>query len=475
MYAKLPPLWKLRGLILCSSLTVLFSQGCAVDISHLQAPSDAAAGHEDTKLDGALADAATLNRDAVPQDTNRSPDYSAREDTSPDGARMPDLLPSATDGRADSREDSQTVPDRAPSSDTKTFVDVAAPEVPGTTDAADATVASPDLAIPADAPQKLDSVPDVPPTVVNISQGKAATASSEQTGKEAIFGNDGASGSGFCGANATFPVWWRVDLGATFNIVRTEVAFEKPENTYFYKIEISNDDSTYTTVVDQSANTTRAGTLETDTFSAQARYIRITLLGTSPADAASSCFSEFAVWGYASPGSPAATLTNLALSGTAYRWYGNTDATANSNSFAEPKLNDNSVSVDLSLAGDVYPDGRDNYEAAGVLLPQASTITSVVFVQGATLDPPPFVPGDPDGNFTSDFHLQLSTDGTTWADAEGWSLAPAYPYDATASNHAYVFSGSATGAVGVRVTGLIRPDDVKSAYARARELQVWGR
>ena len=166
MYAKLPPLWKLRGLILCSSLTVLFSQGCAVDISHLQAPSDAAAGHEDTKLDGALADAATLNRDAVPQDTNRSPDYSAREDTSPDGARMPDLLPSATDGRADSREDSQTVPDRAPSSDTKTFVDVAAPEVPGTTDAADATVASPDLAIPADAPQKLDSVPDVPPTVV---------------------------------------------------------------------------------------------------------------------------------------------------------------------------------------------------------------------------------------------------------------------------------------------------------------------
>jgi len=63
------------------------------------------------------------------------------------------------------------------------------------------------------------------------------------------------------------------------------------------------------------------------------------------------------------------------LSGTTYRWYGNTDATANSNRFAEPKLNDNSVSVDLSLAGDVYPDGRDNYEAR-VFLPQASTITS---------------------------------------------------------------------------------------------------
>jgi hypothetical protein len=331
--------------------------------------------------------------------------------------------------------------------------------------------AAPDLGSAA-APDVLASAPDTgpAPVVVNLSQAKPVTATAQMTSKEAIFGNDGSLSTSFCGAGGTFPAWWRVDLGATFNIVRTDVAFEKPTSTYQYKIEVSNDDSTYSTVVDQSANTTHSGTLLSDTFATQARYVRITILAVSTA-AASACLWEFSVWGYASPGSAAATLANLALSGTAYRWYNNTSATVNTNRVAEPMLNDNSVAADLNLAGTGYDPSMSAYEAAGVILAQASTIGSVVFVSGVS-DASSY--GDPDGNFTANFHLQLSTNGTTWTDAAGWTLAPAYPYDSTAANRDYVFTGSATGIAGVRAIGLVHPDFTLSAYSRAREVQVWG-
>jgi hypothetical protein len=81
-----------------------------------------------------------------------------------------------------------------------------------------------------------------------------------------------------------------------------------------------------------------------------------------------------------------------------------------------------------------------------------------------------------DGNFAANFHLQLSTDGTVWTDATGWSLSPAYPYDGSASNASYVFTGNATGVLGVRITGQVRLNnslDV-SWNATSREVQVWG-
>lgn len=170
----------------------------------------------------------------------------------------------------------------------------------------------------------------------------------------------------------------------------------------------------------------------------------------------------------AAPDAP--PLTNLAPSGTAYRWY-NKDATSNSNRVAEPKLNDNSVADDVKLSEGVFLETQNAYEAAGVILPRASNITSVVFVNGASR---PAAWGDLDGNFAGDFHLQLSTDGSTWSDARGWTLNPAYPNDASASNRAFVFSGSAAGILGVRVTGLVNPDFFKSAYVEAREVEVWG-
>jgi hypothetical protein len=176
-------------------------------------------------------------------------------------------------------------------------------------------------------------------------------------------------------------------------------------------------------------------------------------------------------------GTADASLGNLALTGTAYRWCANSTSTANTNRVAEPKLNDDSTAADVNLAGSGWDTINNAWEAAGVILARAATVTSVVFVNGnvtkQTLGGTTY---SGDGNFDANFHLQVSTDGTTWTDTVGWSVSPAYPYDESAANGSYVFSGKATGVLGVRVTGQVRLGgslDV-SWNATSREVQVRG-
>jgi hypothetical protein len=121
------------------------------------------------------------------------------------------------------------------------------------------------------------------------------TSISQQVGKEATRGNDGSLTTSFCPSSGALPAWWRVDLGAVHLLAKTDINFEKPNSYYKYKIDVSLDDTNWTTVVDQTANTTRNGVTLTDTFSAQARYVRITITAISTADWG--CFWEFTVWG----------------------------------------------------------------------------------------------------------------------------------------------------------------------------------
>lgn len=172
-----------------------------------------------------------------------------------------------------------------------------------------------------------------------------------------------------------------------------------------------------------------------------------------------------------------AGLGNLALAGTAYRWSGNSSSTANTNRVAETKLNDDSTATEVNLAGNGWDQVENAWEAAGVILARAATVTRVVYVNGSftrtTLGGTTY---SGDGNFVANFRLQLSTDGSVWTDATGWSLAPAYPHDGSASNLSYVFTGNAPGVLGVRITGQVRLNnslDV-SWNATSREIQVWG-
>jgi hypothetical protein len=182
--------------------------------------------------------------------------------------------------------------------------------------------------------------------------------------------------------------------------------------------------------------------------------------------------------GMADAGMADAGLSNLALAGTAYRWSANSSSTANANQVAEPKLNDDSTAAEVNLAGSGWDSINNAWEAAGVILARAATVTSVVYVNGSfTRQTVGTTTYSGDGNFDANFHLQVSTDGRVWTDAAGWSVAPPYPYDGSASNATYVFSGRVTGVVGVRVTGQVRLGgslDV-SWNATAREVQVWGK
>jgi hypothetical protein len=132
-------------------------------------------------------------------------------------------------------------------------------------------------------------------SLANLSLNKPVTSISQQVGKEAPKGNDGSMTTSFCPSSGAFPAWWRVDLGAVHPLAKTDISFEKPSSYYKYKIEVSSDDTNWTTVIDQTANTTRNGVTLTDTFSAQARYVRITIIGISTSDWG--CFWEFTVWG----------------------------------------------------------------------------------------------------------------------------------------------------------------------------------
>lgn len=160
--------------------------------------------------------------------------------------------------------------------------------------------------------------------------------------------------------------------------------------------------------------------------------------------------------------------TNLALAGTGYRWSANSSATSNANRAAAPALNDNSTAAELDLAGSGDDPVANAWEAAGVVWSTAqAAIGKVEFVNGSTDGPT-----NGNGNFTANFRLQLSSDGTSWADASGWTLAPSYPFNATAGNQTYTFTGNAASVRGVRVTGQVRTAQT-SWHARAREVRAW--
>jgi len=159
----------------------------------------------------------------------------------------------------------------------------------------------------------------------------------------------------------------------------------------------------------------------------------------------------------------------LALGGVAYRWRGNTTGTANTNRVAAAVLNDGSIVSELNLNG-TGDDITNAWEAAGIVWANAQPlVTRVEFVHG-THDGG----AAGNGNFEVSFKLQISTDGTTWVDATGWTLTPVYPFNATMANATYVFTGSAANVRGVRVTGKVHTSaSTGSWHARAREVRAF--
>jgi hypothetical protein len=162
------------------------------------------------------------------------------------------------------------------------------------------------------------------------------------------------------------------------------------------------------------------------------------------------------------------TSTNVAASGTAYRWFGVSSSTANTNKTAAPGLNDNNLSADVTLTGG-GDDVANAYEAAGVIWSTAQNLNKVTFTNGS------FNAATFDGVFDNNFGLQTTTDGTTWTNVTGWSLAPAYSYDvAAAAGVTYTFTGPAVSVLGIRVVGQVHSlTGNDSYYDNATEVQAF--
>jgi beta-glucanase (GH16 family) len=142
----------------------------------------------------------------------------------------------------------------------------------------------------------------------NIAQGKTASADSSETANPVTSGNDGSTTTRWCAANGNTGHWWKVDLGASYNLSGSEVMWEFARN-YKYKVEISTDNTNWTLKVDKTANTSTAQT-QNDPFTATARYVRITVTGLAANTWAS--FYEFRV--FDTSGGPTPTRTST-LSG----------------------------------------------------------------------------------------------------------------------------------------------------------------
>jgi hypothetical protein len=167
---------------------------------------------------------------------------------------------------------------------------------------------------------------------------------------------------------------------------------------------------------------------------------------------------------------PTAGQTNIAPSGTAYRWFGLATATSNANRNAAPGLNDNNLTTDVPLTGPTDPDDVPNaYEAGGVLWSTAQSFNKVTFTNGS-------YDAVFNGVFDANLGLQITTDGTTWSNVGGWSLSPAYAYNsASDAGVTFTFSGSTISALGVRVVGQVHsiPSNTDSWSVRFTEVQVF--
>jgi hypothetical protein len=175
----------------------------------------------------------------------------------------------------------------------------------------------------------------------------------------------------------------------------------------------------------------------------------------------------------ATSGSTTPSSSNLALSGTAYRWWDMSSPTATTNQTAAPQLNDNNLATGVTLSGGGLDGAGDDapnaYEAAGVLWSATQNLNQVVFTNGNYT-------ASQDGVFDANFGLQFTTDGITWTNATGWSVTPAYAYNSSnASGVSYVFTGPATKVLGFRVVGQVYTSatGVNSWYDNANEVQAF--
>ncbi|MFB6849610.1 RICIN domain-containing protein [Streptomyces sp. NPDC056373] len=122
----------------------------------------------------------------------------------------------------------------------------------------------------------------------DIAAGKSVTAGSEESskGNTAAKAVDGSTATRWCANDGSTGHWLKVDLGSTRSLTGTRIAWELDKTNYRYKIEGSTDNSTWTTLADNTA-TLSTSQVQATVFQAQARHVRVTVTGLPSATWAS--------------------------------------------------------------------------------------------------------------------------------------------------------------------------------------------
>ncbi len=111
----------------------------------------------------------------------------------------------------------------------------------------------------------------------NLAKGKTASASSTQSGRDAAYAFDENTGTRWCADGGAYPQWLQVDLGKSTDILGFAMHWENASGVYTYTIQTSENGNNWTTVVDQSGNTTVNGS-ETQMAACTGRYVRLNIL-----------------------------------------------------------------------------------------------------------------------------------------------------------------------------------------------------
>ncbi|HEX9059301.1 MAG TPA: hypothetical protein VF941_03905 [Clostridia bacterium] len=160
---------------------------------------------------------------------------------------------------------------------------------------------------------------------------------------------------------------------------------------------------------------------------------------------------------------------NIAACGIGYKWFRNISSSSNSNKYKAPGLNDGNKTIDTDLTSSGQDDVENAYESAGIIWTTSQMgISKVKFTNGS------FDRGC-SGVFTNDLKMQVSYDGTTWADS-GWTYYPQYNYDSkSAARKTYTFTGGIlNNIVGLRITGQVHTHGQFSYHVHVAEVEVFG-
>ncbi|WP_051709039.1 alpha-L-fucosidase [Streptomyces sp. NRRL S-350] len=121
---------------------------------------------------------------------------------------------------------------------------------------------------------------DRPVVPTDIARGCPARSDSVETAHGNLAGNavDGDTSTRWCAADGGTGHWLQADLGRVRPVTGVRIAWELPGKAYRCRIDGSADGSTWSTLADLTGNTA-AAQVQTTTFTARTRYVRVTVTG----------------------------------------------------------------------------------------------------------------------------------------------------------------------------------------------------